>query len=173
MASAKKHVQEVGEMTEAEAAHQAGGALIAAEQSTQALTLGDGNVWEVAEQVTRPVLQTKDNEPLYVLFDGPIHIAPDITERKPRGSSEDQAADADAKKEKRTPPMIADVTNLQTGELRVLVIGAVLWRTLEEKYPDNAYVGRAFAMNSQLVPSKGDATKRIRVYDVKELRKRA
>lgn len=123
-------------------------------------TVAVGGVeYEIEKQVTRPVLSQADGTPIYVLFDGPIHRA---EERRGR-----ETKDSDA-----PPPMIADITNLETGQLMTLVCGAVLVGELEEKYPEAGYIGKAFRLESTLIPIKGQSGKKMRIYNIQQLRRK-
>jgi hypothetical protein len=135
--------------------------IIVGNATKEVVTVG-GFEFEIAKQVTRPVLQQKDNTPIYVIFDGPIIQA------IARASDADDAKAADKK-----PPKIAPVTNLETGELQTLICNAVLANEISEKYANDTYVGRAFRFISRTESVKGGGSRRLRVYDIVELRPKA
>lgn len=121
------------------------------------ITSPSGKQFKVKAQVTRPVLKQEDKVAIFVLFTGPIHRA------------EERRGEAKEGQEKDRPPMIADITNLETGQLQTLVCGAVLQGELEEKYKDDGYIGRAFRLESLLIPMQGKSGQRMRIYDIQEL----
>jgi hypothetical protein len=63
------------------------------------------------------------------------------------------------------PIDIAQVVNVETGELGQIVVGSVLKSNLEKAYPNGAYVGKAF----EIVKQKGKEGKRYRTYTVYEI----
>jgi hypothetical protein len=52
------------------------------------------------------------------------------------------------------PATIAEVVDLQTGEQGILICATVLQKELHENYPNDDYVGRAFAITVTKVPEK-------------------
>lgn len=120
------------------------------------LDLGGGFKIVGAVTVTRPVLKQADGVPFAVRFDGAIF---------------ESKIDAGKKKAGETvmaPAMVAYVTDLQTGEECTLICNAALTSGLTDMYPDDGYVGRAFACVSKLRPHDG-GKKQIREYAVREL----
>lgn len=130
-------------------------------------TIGGRN-YKMAQQVTRSVLQQKDDVPVHVKIEAPIRRALERAGRKPKDPNS------------APPPAVVDVINLETGELQVLVCGAMLESALTEKYEPApvdrdgvivgvpGYVGRSFALVSRLVNMPG-STKRMRDYQIIEI----
>lgn len=85
--------------------------------------------YEIANYVTRPVLQLPVGVQRGVVIDKPIYEGKEITGT---GTVSKKRA------------MIADCTNLEDGTVCQIVVPAVLEANLREQYPDDGYVGRAF-----------------------------
>lgn len=49
-------------------------------------------------------------------------------------------------KSNKKPAQLCGVTNLETGEAGQIVVPTVMESTLNEEYPDNAYVGKCFSI---------------------------
>ena len=103
------------------------------------------------KQVTRTVLVQEDQVPIYVHF-------------------QSAARDGDLVSDKRikTPPRLADIINLETGELQILIMNAVLESELSRAFPGEAYVGKSFA----ILPHKnsgGEADRRYSTYMIIEV----
>lgn len=113
-----------------------------------------------AVQITRTVLSQKDDVPIFVICDGAIYQGEDRAAKRGKEHKEGDLP----------PPKLMDVTNMETGELQVIVVGVSLEDTLNEKYPDESYVGKAFRMVSTTVPVKGGQGRRVRIYNMAELR---
>lgn len=113
-------------------------------------------MFTVKKQVTRPTLQMKADVPIFVVFQGEIYKGKEITATKPAGAAQPEP--------QIKPADIANVVNLETGELAQIVVGEVLKGVLLEEYKDGSYVGLGFRI------CKRDVTgKRYKQYDVAEL----
>jgi hypothetical protein len=123
----------------------------------------NGIEYEIANQVTRPVLQQEDNTPYYIRFDGPIF--------RSETTPAEKAKEAEGKDFKR-PPHVAPIANLETGQLQTLVCNAILASEILEKYPNEKYVGLAFRIISKKIAKPGDNLKTIRLYDIVEIKLR-
>lgn len=114
----------------------------------------------VVKQVTRTVLQQVENVPFAVEFEGPAHESE--VQTPARGGTKMQ------------PARVADVINLVTGSRQVLIMNTVLEGEMDRNYPDQAYVGRKFAIRSHF-PSDGEAPdgstrkRRYKVYEIVEI----
>ena len=170
MAKATQKVDtETGEVTE-DAKSITERALAQIKPGEQVVQLHGGVSFRVKKQVTRPVLSQEDGQAYYVMFQGPMVLAPDRAEGK--GKRENG--------EPKEPPVIADILNLATGQEQTLVCGAMLVRELEDKYDLGGvneegedtppeYVGLSFALKSELRALKGRSGQRMRHYDIVEL----
>jgi len=106
---------------------------------------------KVVRQVTLPLIKKADGVPLYVKFDSAIFTGKEI-----KGTGE---------KAKMEPARLANVTNLETGELGQIICNKVLEGTLTEEYPDNGYVNKGFAITQH-----GKASgKRYHTYTIAEI----
>lgn len=115
-----------------------------------------GRTFKVAKQVTRPILTQKENDPIFVLFTSKMKVA-ELQGKVKEGE------------EALPPPMIAEITNLDTDQLMMLVCGKVLERELNQKYPNDSYINKGFRLVSVLASVKGKAGQRMRLYDIQEL----
>lgn len=104
------------------------------------------------KQITRTVLKQVNGETLEVIFEGPFVEAPPIVKRGK------VVEDPDKK-----PPYIAEVEGFEDGRKYQLIGNTVLRSELDRAYPNDGYVGKAFA----ITPSKG--AKDYRVYEVAEI----
>lgn len=110
-----------------------------------------GKPVKVKRNVTLPVLRQHDGRPIAVQFDSPIKQA-----KKLDGDTSD-----------RNPPKVASVIDLSSGELMTLICNAAMVSALEREYPDEAYVGKQFAMVSMKRPHKGERS--LREYSIREI----
>lgn len=85
--------------------------------------------------LTRPLLKFSTGITHHVLFQGAMFIG---KEMKPG---------ADGKKKE--PATLADVVDLETGEVAQMIVNAVVKSVLTEAYPADTYVGRAFSITKQ------------------------
>lgn len=92
---------------------------------------------EVVRVLTRPTIKLEIGTPVYVLIQSRVVIGKEIKSRRP--------TDAD-KEKKREPAHVADVVNLETGELNQLIVSAVVLGVLNDDYPHDAYVGKSFSI---------------------------
>ena len=102
-------------------------------------------------QVTRTVLVQEDQVPIYVHFQSAARVG-DLT----------------SDKRIKTPPRLADILNLETGELQILIMNAVLESELKRAFPEDSYAGKSFA----ILPHKnagGEADRRYSTYMIIEV----
>lgn len=94
--------------------------------------------------LTRPVLKFLEGKANYVRIEKAIYLG--------RQLKSDVAADGSKKKE---PAHIAEVVDLQTGELAQIIVAAMVLSVLNEEYPSEGYVGKCFSITKQgKVPGK-------------------
>src|SRR5271166_264480 len=120
------------------------------------VTLPDGSRFRVAKQVTRTLLQQQNEIPFYVEITSPIHLStidPEYAKFKNKDTGEASVPD------------VCNVTNLETGELQVLMVNTVLGSELNRNYPDDGYVGRSFGV----LRTKSAVDKRYFTYKIIEL----
>lgn len=110
-------------------------------------------MFKVKRQVTAALLKIENDKTVYVRFEcEPYKAKPAATSRAPR--------EGEAVQE---PPIIARVTNLETGELCEIILGQVLVTELADAYPEGV-TGRGFQITKHKLESK-----RYNTYEIAEL----
>ena len=89
-----------------------------------------GGKYERKVALVLPVLKLLEESAVYVKIDGEMHVGSE--QRSQTG------------KETMDPATVMPVTNIETGELGMIIVNTVLQGILSEKYPDASYVGKAF-----------------------------
>lgn len=117
-------------------------------QANSALTFA--GKFKVIRQVTLPTFKLTVGIPFAFRVDAPMYVGKKLKD------------DKDAKRE---PATIVNVTNLDTGEVGQLVLGAVLKGNLEEQYPEASYVGKSFA----ILKGEKREGKRYNEYQIMEI----
>src|ERR1700679_3879658 len=67
--------------------------------------------------------------------------------------------------DKKEPPTMCKVTDMETGELGEVILGQILKEKLEEQYPDDGYVGKIFAI-SKTAP---EGTRKYSLFHIAEV----
>jgi hypothetical protein len=119
------------------------------------LTIG-GKTFRVAKQVTRTVLRQVDNEPFAITITSPIYVGEELSSG--RGGAP-----------KMQPAELCDVTNLETGELQVLIANTVLKSELERAYKDGDYLNRSFIICRKDGPKVREDRQPYKVYSIAEI----
>lgn len=88
--------------------------------------------FKVVKRVTMPTLSLKENEPKVLRIDDAMR--------------ESKYIDPDPKKAKEKPATICSVTDMQTGEVAILLVPEVMKKNLNESYPADGYVGKVFGV---------------------------
>jgi hypothetical protein len=91
-----------------------------------------GRKFKVTRNVTLAVLSCKIEEPVYVKITTEMRIGREM-----------KAGVGEAKK---APATLCTVVDLESGEVRELIVAAVVKSVFEENYPDGAYVGKSFCL---------------------------
>lgn len=115
----------------------------------------NGKAFKTKQWVTRTLLKTDLDVPIYVRIESPIKLStmdPENSEFK----------DANGKG---IVPEIFDVVNMETGEFQVVIASAVLGSELRGAYPDDGYVGKIFG----ICYARGDVDKRYKTFKIIEL----
>lgn len=107
--------------------------------------------FDVVKNVTLPLLKQQDDTTVYIQITGEI-----FTGKEMKGSGD---------KQKMEPADLMNIVDLETGEEMQMIANAVLKSTLEEEYPEAAYVGKQFAITRNSVEGK-----RYKTYKVQEIR---
>lgn len=87
----------------------------------------------VIKRITMPTLKLLPNVPAYVKITHPIFQA-----------KEQKLKEGEKEKDRKKPPMLFNVINLETGEAMQLVVGAVVQSEIVESYPKETYVNKCF-----------------------------
>lgn len=119
------------------------------------VTLPSGVKFHVKKQVTRTVLPQVDGVAYAVAFTSEIRDS-EVMEAGRGG------------KAKMSPARIAEITNLETGELQLLIMNTVLEGELSKAYPDNGFVGRMFTFMRKQGPDRKD-DRGYKVYQIAEI----
>jgi hypothetical protein len=125
------------------------------------------SAFTVVKQVTRSVLKQIDGQPFYVMFQGAPYEGEEI--KTGRGGAPKMA-----------PARLADVVDLETGELSLLIMNAVLESELNRAYPPIktagdegpgacGFLGKGFAILRGDHPEKTDTDKRYKLYRILEI----
>ena len=110
---------------------------------------------DVVKQVTVPVLSLPFNVPVYLQITEPMHVGPDLRGR--------------VAGYKMAPATITVIKGIRGG-LRTLICPAVLQGELERQYPEDAYVGRWFAIKRFPPDVKLAPDKRYSTFQIVEIR---
>lgn len=105
----------------------------------------------ILKAVTLPLFKQVDDVPMFLALSGAIYTGKDVK----------QAAGT----VKMEPAELVKCVNLETGEEGELIVNAVLKSTLEESYPSEAYVNKAF----QITRKAKTNGKRYHTYSVFEI----
>lgn len=99
----------------------------------------NGRAFKV-RQVTRNVFAQRPGQTLLVQVTSKIYTGKALDNPGPNG--------------KMDPAELAEVVNLETGEIGLIIINTVLGKQFEENYPNGGYVGKSFAITMKDVPGK-------------------
>jgi hypothetical protein len=118
------------------------------------VTLSSGLKFKVKKQVTRTVLRQEDFVPYAVTFQS-IAVQGEVMEAGRGG------------KPKMEPARVADILNLETGELQIIIMNTVLEGELAREYGDD-YAGRSFTFRRSPGPDRKDG-RGYKVYEIAEI----
>lgn len=105
-----------------------------------------GFQFKVKKHVTVPLLKMVNNTPIYVKFESAVFLGKVVDDKK-------------------AAPHMANCINLETGEQVQIILGTVLLGNLEEAYPDESYVGKAF----ELVKQAPEGSRKYALYQIAEI----
>lgn len=112
---------------------------------------------KVLKQVSTNLLKLRTGSSIYIRITGKMEVAKALKRQK----------DGDDKKE---PPTLIPVVNLETGEVQSVIAGSVLKDLMNDEYPKDSYVGRCFwIVVKDQKSSQGGGGRRYNTYDVKEI----
>ena len=119
---------------------------------------------KVVKQVTRTVLQQRENVPFCVKFEGEMHESV-VQEGVGRGG-----------KPKMAPAQVADVLEyvidndkIVEGSKKILIANTVLQGELDRAFPDKSYVGKSFLINGYFPTEANGEKRRYKVYEIIEI----
>lgn len=114
------------------------------------------SVFEVARNVTLPLLKQAEGERVAIAFISNIYLGREL--KTARGGAE-----------RRKPAHLAKIVNLLTGELMSYICATFVKSELMEGYPSSGYVGKAFVIKRG--PTKqGAGTNKYNTYDIQEVK---
>lgn len=90
---------------------------------------------KVKKLLTVPLLKLAVGEPRYIKVTAAMFIGKEI-----------KSSRANATPSNREPATLVNAINLETGEECQVICSAVVKGNFEDKYPDNSYVGKCFAL---------------------------
>lgn len=102
-----------------------------AKAKAKASTAVAGGKFKRMRSVTLPTFRLEEEKTIYVTIDSPMAV-----------SSFAGKPDKDGKAKE--PATVCTVTNVETGEIGHIIVGAVLKGILNETYAKDAYVGKSF-----------------------------
>ncbi len=108
--------------------------------------------WQIVCPAPLRLLPQQDDVPFFVQFESAVYTG-------------EQLADSDM-----AAAELAQIINLETGELRLLIVNTVLKSAIERNYPDESYVGKKFAIRRfPKLAGDGKVSKRYKAYDIAEI----
>jgi len=105
----------------------------------------------VVKRITLPTLNPSVGVPMFVRFDSAIRVS--------------DYKDPDPRKAEEKPADIAEITDMETGAVFLLLVSSVIKENLHRQYPDDTYKGRIFAI--QKLPKRPN--KRYHDWDIAEV----
>ncbi len=107
--------------------------------------------------VTLPTFKMADGQPYYFKFAGKIHP----------GDGANLKGKVDEKGDPKQPPDVAQVIDIETGEMGMIVLGKILVSDLRNMYDADGYVGKCFEI-TKLEPKPGTRAKTYSVFEIAE-----
>ena len=99
--------------------------------------------FKVARVLTKTLFKQEKDQQYFFLITSPILQGKKMTW--------DKMTEADNKRE---PAYLCDVIDLETGEEGQIICSHIQRTTLQTEYPNDGYIGRAFAMETSRDPKK-------------------
>lgn len=110
-----------------------------AKRAAGMVNTNQGRKFAVVRNVTLPVLKIEIEKPVYVT----------IREAMRLGSAQKAGRDdgkGGEKKAKMEPATVTSVVDLETGEVKTLIVSAVIKGIFNDDYPNDSYVGKSFCL---------------------------
>lgn len=101
----------------------------------------------------------QEEVPAHLKFLSPIVVSTRVDKRKDSDKPKNEAGGV------RQPPNVAECFVFETGDTAEVICAALVKSTLEERYPDEAYIGKCF----RIVQHAKQAGKNYRKYQIDEI----
>lgn len=85
--------------------------------------------------LTRPILKMIEGQARHILIEAPMYVGKEMKSK--------------AGEKNKEPATLANVIDLETGEPAQIIVSAVVKSVLNEEYPNNGYVHKAFSITKQ------------------------
>ena len=125
---------------------------IAAKRPAKTGTMTSGLTFKKAKSVTVPVLKLMPDVPVYIRAEQKMEMSKQIATKKVGDKPMD-------------PATIMHVTDLDSDNENILIVGKVLEGVINDTYPDHSYVGKCFEIINH--GKRGD--KKYNTYSVTEI----
>jgi hypothetical protein len=107
--------------------------------------------------LTIPLLKLKEDETRYIKVTGAMYVGKEIKSK--RANANPTAA--------REPATLVNAVNLETGEQCQVICSAVVKGVFEDNYPNDAYVGKCFAL-TKLARAAGKEYNGFKVEEIED-----
>jgi hypothetical protein len=119
--------------------------------------------FEIVGHVTLPHIKLNfDGSANFIKIVGPIEPGKELEAVRQRKAKEGSPA------ETMNPPDLCEIIELRSGQLGNMIVNAVIKSNLEEKYPEQGYVGRSFKISQISTVSKGSRS--YRTFEILEIK---
>jgi hypothetical protein len=108
----------------------------------QAATAQPGRRFAVVRNVTLPVLKLQIEVPAYIT----VKDAMRVSESHAGQQASEDGKGAKKKENQMGPATICTVVDLESGEVKTLIVSTVVKSIFEREYPGDAYVGKSFCL---------------------------
>lgn len=95
-----------------------------------------GRRFAVVRNVTLPVFKVEIEKPIYCTIKDAMRVS--SAQGKAKGDKPGEA--------KKEPATVCTAVDLETGELKTLIVSAVIKSIFTEDYPNDSYVGKSFCL---------------------------
>jgi hypothetical protein len=120
--------------------------------------------FDVVKNVTKEFFViAEDGTPSYFKFDSAFVVDETIQVRTRKSKNDPDGT-------KKEPMEIADVTNIETGEVGRLIGNSVIKSELRRTYPDNKYVGLMFEIKQGAGKTGSTSGNKYRTFKIVEIR---
>jgi hypothetical protein len=121
--------------------------------------------FEIVKHVTLPLIKLlEDGTPMFLRFESAIKTADQLQATRTRKTKDPVTGKEVEAGAAMPPPDIADVTNLENGQLGQIIVNTVLRSNLDKVYPSDGYVNKCFQLK------KIKTSKRYFTFEILEIR---